>query len=58
MNQIRTWYVRNQTEITWFLIGVLTLTGLEELSRGDYAQAAISFGLVALNYAFRKPLSI
>ena len=54
MNIIRNWYVRNQQQITWFLIGVLTLQGLNELARGDYGQAALSFGIAGLNYAFQK----
>jgi len=49
MNKFRQWYLTNQTEITWFLIGFLTLSGLQDLGRGDYLGAAISFGLVFLN---------
>ena len=58
MSGIRNWYVNNQTEISWFLIGVLTLQGLTELSREDYTGAAVSFGLAIVNFAFRKPLVI
>lgn len=54
MNQIKQWYLRNYTEITWFLIGFLTFAGLQDLSRGDYVQAAISFVLVALNWSLAK----
>jgi len=54
MNSIRQWYLTNYTEITWFLIGFLTLSGIQELVRGDYINAAISFGLVGLNFAFRN----
>ena len=54
MDKFRQWYLRNYTEITWFIIGFLTWAGLNDLARGDYVGAAISFGLVALNYAFAK----
>ena len=54
MNKIRSWYLRNYEAITWFLIGVLTLAGLQELSRGEYFSALVSFVLAALNYAFVK----
>jgi hypothetical protein len=54
MNSIRQWYLRNYTEITWFLIGFLTFAGLQDLSRGDYVQAVISFALVAINYSLAK----
>ena len=54
MNKIRSWYLSNYEAITWFLIGVLTLAGLQELSHGEYFNALVSFGLVALNYVFIK----
>lgn len=54
MNKLRQWYLRNYEAITWFLIGILTLAGLQELARGEYLSALLSFVLVALNYAFVK----
>lgn len=54
MNSIKAFFLRNQKEITWFLIGFLTLSGLQDLGRGDYLGAAISFGLVWLNYSINK----
>ena len=54
MNSIRMWYLKNYTEITWFIIGFLTWAGLNALGRGDYVSAAIDFGLVALNFAFSR----
>jgi hypothetical protein len=54
MNSIRQWYLKNSTEITWFLIGFLTLAGLDDLAKGQYVNAAISFGLVALNLALSR----
>jgi hypothetical protein len=50
MNSFRQWYLRNAKEITWFLIGFLTLSGLQELSVGNYIGAAVSFGLAYINY--------
>jgi hypothetical protein len=50
MNSIKAFFLKNQKEITWFLIGFLTLSGLQDLGHGDYLGAAISFGLVYLNY--------
>jgi hypothetical protein len=52
MNQFRRWYLTNQKEITWFLIGFLTLAGVQELARGEYLSAVISFALVVINYTF------
>ena len=50
MNSIREFYLKNQKEITWFLIGFLTLSGLQDLGQGNYIGAAISFGLAYINY--------
>jgi hypothetical protein len=54
MNSFRQWYLKNQTEITWFLIGFLTLSGLQDLGHGNYVGALVSFGLVWLNYALNR----
>jgi hypothetical protein len=50
MNSFRQWYLRNAKEITWFLIGFLTLSGLQELIVGNYIGAVVSFGLAYINY--------
>ena len=50
MNSIKRWYLENSTEITWFLIGVLTLSGLQDLGNGNYLGALVSFGLAYINY--------
>jgi hypothetical protein len=50
MNSIKTFFLKNQIEITWFLIGVLTLSGLQDLGSGNYISALISFGLAYINY--------
>ena len=49
MNRFKQWYLMNQKEITWFLNGFLTLSGLQDLGAGNYLGAAVSFGLVYLN---------
>ena len=54
MNSIKAFFIRNQTEITWFLIGFLTLSGFQDLGHGNYIGAAISFVLVYINYAINK----
>jgi hypothetical protein len=54
MNQFRQWYLANQKEITWFLIGILTLSGLQDLGNGNYVGALVSFGLVWVNYTLNK----
>jgi uncharacterized protein (DUF486 family) len=50
MNKFRVWYLRNHTEITWFLIGFLCYSGLISLGQGNYVGAVISFGIAYINY--------
>jgi hypothetical protein len=53
MNQIKQFFYEYRTEITWFLIGFMTLDGLQAIGRGDYLNATLSFALVYLNYKLR-----
>ena len=54
LDKFRYWYLENATEITWFLIGVLTLSGLQDLAIGNYFGAIFNFALVGLNYAISR----
>jgi hypothetical protein len=54
MNKFRQWYLRNQDEITWFLIGFLAATGVERFSTGNWLGAVLFFGLAYLNYFLYK----
>ena len=54
MNSLTNWYVGNQDAITWFIIGVLTMTTLNSLALGNYGWAVISAFLVWVNYKLRK----
>lgn len=54
LEQFRQWYLRNYTEITWFLIGFLIMAGCAQIGRGEYVDASISWLLAAVNYWFVK----
>jgi len=54
MNKFRAWYLRNQVEITWFLIGWLVLGGIYDFSRGGYVSALVLWALAFINYIFVK----
>ena len=54
MNKFREWYTTNSNEITWFLIGLLVSGGIDSLARGQYGNAALSFGIAYLNYFMNK----
>lgn len=48
------WYNRYYTEITWFIIGFLTMDVLQQFSRGNWIGMLISIVLIVLNYQFVK----
>jgi hypothetical protein len=50
MNKFRDWYVRNQDAITWFIIGFLTLSIIENVSRQEYVWAVVQAVLIWINY--------
>ena len=50
----RAWYIKNDLAITWFLIGVLTSTGLDSLARQEYGQALLSFVIAFINFKLRN----
>ena len=50
MNRFRLWYLTNQKEITWFLIGVLTATGIERFGQGDFDAALVFWAIAFANY--------
>ena len=54
MDKFLDWYNRNYTEISWFLIGWLTMGFLDQLGRGHYVTAVIDGGLAYLNYEIWK----
>jgi hypothetical protein len=54
MDKFRTWYRTYHTEITWFLIGWLSLSALHDFSIGNWGGLAIDLGLIFLNLSFNK----
>jgi len=54
MEKFKFWYLVNQTKITWFVIGWLSLNVVECLGRGDYLNALVSGGIIWLNLALNK----
>ena len=54
IDKIRYWYYSNHVQITWFFIGFFMLAGLHDIKHREYISAMIDFGIVALNYIFRK----
>ena len=54
MNKFRTWYVEYQDEISWFLIGWLSLTAANCFIEQKYTWSAVSAVLVYANYKMSK----
>ena len=52
--KIRSWYLRNYVEITWFLIGWLTFGGVIDFARGDYLNAVLLWSIAFVNYIFSR----
>lgn len=50
MSAFRSWYHEHQDAISWFLIGFLTMGGLDALAVGNYTSALISLSLAGANY--------
>jgi hypothetical protein len=54
LTQFKFWYLKNQNEITWFLIGFLFATAVHSFSTGNYVDSAFSLILVVANYYLNK----
>ena len=50
--RFRQWYLENVTQITWFIIGAMIMSGLIYLAQGMYTSALISFAIAAANCYF------
>jgi hypothetical protein len=50
MNSFREWYTKYSQEITWFLIGILSMDLLNSLAVQNYGGAGLSALLIFLNY--------
>lgn len=54
MNSIVTWYQRNYIEITWFIIGWLSLDLVREFGQGNWPGVLFDAVLIAINYQLNK----
>jgi hypothetical protein len=54
MDKFRTWYRIYHTEITWFLIGWLTLSLFHNFAYGDWGAMALDALLILVNLLFVK----
>jgi len=54
MDKFRAWYVEYQDEISWFLIGWLSLTTVYYFIQQQYFWSAVNAVLVYANYKMSK----
>lgn len=54
MSKFASWWNRNDSNITWFLIGWITWGFTDALARGNYAFAVLDAVLIVANYMMWK----
>jgi hypothetical protein len=54
MNRILDWMRHYNTEITWFIIGILLQSGLTNLAAGNWERALFEFSIAILNFLLYK----
>ena len=52
LQNFRQWYLRNQVQITWFLIGWLAFGGFVHFGTGNYTGALLLWAIAFVNYIF------
>ena len=48
------WYIKYQREITWWVIGWLSLAVLDSIINEQWILASVNIFLIAVNYKFYK----
>ena len=51
---ISKWYIENNVEITWYLLGLLTMSVMDSLIKREYWAAGFIFVIMVANYLLRK----
>jgi hypothetical protein len=54
LERFRHWYLANATQITWCVIGAMTMSGLIYFGQQMYVNALISFAIAWANWYFYK----
>ena len=54
IDKFRAWMVKYQDEISWFLIGVLSLSAFDYFVKQEYFWAAVYAALAFANYKLTK----
>jgi hypothetical protein len=54
LERFRNWYLTNATQITWFIIGAMIMSGLIYFGQEQYLNAVLCWFVAAANYWFRN----
>jgi hypothetical protein len=54
VRSISQWYIENNVEITWYVLGILTMSVMDSLIKRQYSAAGFIFVLMVANYLLRK----
>ena len=52
--KFRPWFIRNQTRISWFIIGMMLMSMVDYLAKGDYTNAALCAFIAVANFIMDK----
>jgi hypothetical protein len=52
MNKLMKWFRENNTEITWFIIGMMLTNAIVHLSQGQFGLAVVDLVLAGINFQF------
>jgi len=51
---ISQWYIENNVEITWYVLGILTMSVMDSLIKREYSAAGFIFVVMVANYLLRS----
>jgi len=51
---ITQWYIENNVEVTWYVLGILTMSVMDSLIKREYSAAGFIFVLMVANYLLRS----
>jgi hypothetical protein len=54
LESFRHWYLANATQITWFIIGAMIMSGLIYFGQGQLLNGVLCWAIAAGNYWFRN----
>ena len=54
LERFRHWYLDNATEITWFIIGAMIMSGLINFGQERYVNAVLCWAIAGAYYWFRN----